>query len=59
MDSCETWKKEFTNAAKRKLSGERSDDIEIVINKATPCDVVTAVEYIKEIVRSYNSEKKK
>ena len=57
--NCEHWKKEFREAAFRKLRGENSEFIERIINKISPCNIQTIQETTRDIIKQHKIDSKK
>ena len=57
--TCEQWKKEFKNAAYKKLSGENSEFIQRIINKVSPCSIEIIQQTTNDIIKNHKIETQK
>lgn len=57
--TCEDWKKEFRNAAVKKLSGENSEFIERIIKKMSPCSLEVIQTTTQDLIKNHKIETQK
>tara|TARA_E500000178_G_C16897213_1_gene696355 strand:+ start:627 stop:812 length:186 start_codon:yes stop_codon:yes gene_type:complete len=55
--TCEDWKKEFRNAAIKKLSGENSEIIERIIKKMSPCSLEVIQTTTQDVISKHKMKK--